>query len=45
MYNEISDDMERKQTRESLIIVLDKTINTFIKIRNIGKDPLEFGSF
>ncbi|OTX70840.1 hypothetical protein BK722_14120 [Bacillus thuringiensis serovar finitimus] len=45
MYNEISDDMARKQTRESLIIVLDKTINTFIKIRNIRKDPLEFGSF
>ncbi|PRC99581.1 hypothetical protein CQZ91_10865 [Bacillus cereus] len=45
MYNEISDDMERKQTRESLIIVLDKTINKFIKIRNIRKDLLMFGSF
>ncbi|ASZ16096.1 hypothetical protein COJ60_27625 [Bacillus cereus] len=45
MYNEISDDMARKQTRESLSIVLDKTINTFIKMRNKRKDPLEFGSF
>lgn len=31
MHNEISDDMTPKQTREALIIVLDKTIDEFLK--------------
>jgi len=31
MHNEISDDMTPKQTRETLISVLDKTIDEFIK--------------
>ncbi|PGE92000.1 hypothetical protein COE80_28370 [Bacillus pseudomycoides] len=31
MHNEISDDMTPKQTRESLICVLDKTIDEFLK--------------
>ncbi|HDR7635980.1 MULTISPECIES: hypothetical protein [Bacillus] len=30
LYNEISDDMTPKQTRESLINVLDKTIDVFL---------------
>ncbi|MFV8519301.1 hypothetical protein [Bacillus sp. SBS7] len=30
LYNEISDDMTPKQTRESLINVLDKTIDEFL---------------
>lgn len=31
LYNEISDDMKSKQTRESLISLLDKTIDEFLK--------------
>ncbi|CAI8881861.1 hypothetical protein [Bacillus sp. IT-79MI2] len=31
MHNEISDDMTPKQTRESFISVLDKTIDEFLK--------------
>ncbi|PFZ08438.1 hypothetical protein COL60_16565 [Bacillus pseudomycoides] len=31
MHNEISDDMTPKQTRETLISVLDKTIGEFLK--------------
>ncbi|PEJ68738.1 hypothetical protein COL30_11950 [Bacillus pseudomycoides] len=31
MHNEISDDMTPKQTRETLISVLDKTIDEFLK--------------
>jgi hypothetical protein len=31
MYNEMNDDMTPKQARESLISVLDKTIDEFLK--------------